>query len=69
MPKSSPTSCCICLKSIMLCHCRPRYCSPAAPVQNIRKVRAKKYFTEHCTAKIFKLDIAVKGIFSGPFFF
>ena len=47
---------CVCLKSIMACNCRSHCCSPAALVWNIRKFRAKKYFTDHWTAKTLKLQ-------------
>ena len=37
--------------------------------RNIRKFRAQKYFTDHHTAITIQLLVAIKGIFSGLFFF
>ena len=44
------------LKSITTCNCRSHCCSSATLVWNIGKFRAKKYFTDHWTAKTLKLQ-------------
>ena len=44
-------------KSITLCNCRSLCCSSAV---RIRELGAKKFFTEHRTAKVLKLGVAIK---------
>ena len=54
---------CVCLKNITLCDCQSRCCSSAVLFQNIGEFGAKKYFTDHRTAKTIKLDGAIKTNF------
>ena len=46
------TSCCFCVKRIMLCNCLCFYssCFSASIIRNIGEFRAKNYFTDHRTA-------------------
>ena len=44
---------CVCVKYIMLCNClcsSSSSCFPASFTENIRKFKAKNYFTDHWTA-------------------
>ena len=43
--------------------------SSAQLFRNIGEFEAKKYFTDHRTVNIFQLFVAIKGHFSGQFFF
>ena len=39
------------------------------PLHNFSGIRSKKHFTDHRTANTIQLRVAIKGIFSGLFFF
>ena len=62
---------CVCLKSITLCNCLSPSTSASLPhfFQNIGEFGAKKYFTDQRAANTIQLFVAIKGDFSGLFFF
>ena len=63
--------CFVCFKSKTLCICRFFQSSPSSSrlLPNIGEFGTKKYFTDHQTTNAIKLSVALKGNFSGLFFF
>ena len=57
------------MKNKALCICRFSASSSPQLFQNKLEFGAKKYFTGHQTANTIPLFVAIKGNFSGLFFF
>ena len=61
---------CICLQSIALCNCLVIcFLLPLRLLWNIGELVAKKYFIDYRTANTIQLIVAIKGDFSGLFFY
>ena len=58
---------CVCLYSISLWNCQFLFVLPNF-FRNIKEFGTKRYFTDHQTANTVQLLVAIKGNFSGLFF-